>query len=1063
MSILTSAVTYYRSTFSILTLILVAGIYSYNQMPVESQPKVKIPYVKVTVVLNGVSPEDSARLLVRPLEQELRTIENIDEIIAYGAESAATVLVKFEAGAGQSDKALNDVRIAVDRAKAELPSDAEEPLVEELTADDFPSITVVLTSEAEASERVLFKTAQMLQREFQGLDGVLSADMAGHREEVVEAVVDPARMENYSITSNDLMTAILGNNLLIPAGEINSSQGRFSVKVPGLIESYTDVYNLPIKSTPQGVVTLGQVTDVRRTFKDAESFSTFNGRPAILLEVNKRTDANQIAVARLVRQKVKDVNSRIPTTVDIGFAFDLSNFSLGLVQEMRGNIITAMALVMVIVVAALGLKSGFLVGMGIPFSLLTSIIGLNYLGFSFNMMVMFGMMLALGMLIDGPIVITEFANRKMAEGMNSSDSYRIAVKRMFWPVIASTATTLAAFLPLAFWPGVSGEFMSYLPITVFWVLVASLSYALFFSPIIGSLMAVTKLDAKTLESMRHLEEDDPRTLPSVTGRYARVLDRILQFPITGVMVALFVLIAIFKIYGAFNNGVMFFTETEETVGVVVVRAQGNFSVDEKRKIVGEVEQRVLTFDEVMLTYSNSGSGGSARVKSKDEIGSVLVELKDPRTFERSTHQVFEDINKATADMPGIIVSAEVFAGGPPVGKPIQIQLESINRDKLMKITRSMRSYIESNIEGVTNVTDTTPLPGIEWEISVDRSLAAQMGVNVAEVGRAVQLVTNGVLLGEYRPDDSTEEVEIRIRYPSESRGLQVLDDLRVTTTQGAVPVSSFVRRIAKPKVDRIKRIDAIDVLEIQSDLKPGYLADNVVTEIKKWIADNPIDPEVQVVFRGANEEQANAQAFLGVAFSLALFLMFVLLVTQFNSFYQAFLILSSVVMSTAGVLMGLLITGDTFSTLMTGMGIVALAGIVVNNNIVLIDTYNYERENSPELSVIEAVIKACTQRLRPVFLTTATTIFGLLPIALGMSVDLVSRDVVIDGVVVSYFIGVGRAVVFGLFFSTILTLLVTPLMLVVPERLEHIFKTNIQPFINKYVVERAQHIMARVK
>jgi multidrug efflux pump len=1051
MSILSSAVTYYRSTFSILTLILCAGIYSYNSMPVEAQPKVKVPFVKVQVILQGVSPEDSARLLVRPLEQELRTIAGVDELRAYGAESSAVVYVKFEAGAIHSDKAVSDVRVAVDRAKAELPDDAEEPIVEELTADDFPSITVVLTSDSEEAERVMFRTAQLLQREILGIDGVLDANIAGNREEVVEAVVNPSKMENYQITSNDLITAIAGNNLLVPAGEVDASKGRFSVKVPGLIETYQDVYNLPIKFNTQGVVTLGQVADVSRTFKDADSFSTFNGHSAILLEVNKRTEANQIAVARAVRAKVEELQDRIPATIHVDFAFDLSNFSLGLVNEMRGNIITAMVLVMIIVVGALGLRSGILVGLGIPFSLLFSIIGLNFLGFSFNMMVMFGMMLALGMLIDGPIVITEFANRKMAEGLSSRESYSIAVKRMFWPVVASTATTLAAFMPLAFWPGVSGEFMSYLPITVFWVLMASLSYALFFSPVIGSLMKPTKLDAETQEYLRHLEEDDPRDLPGTTGGYARLLDRVLNRSVMWLLIAFISLFSVFKIYGTYNNGVMFFADTEETVGIVAVRAQGNFSIEERRKIVGEVEQRVLKFDEVTLTYSNSASAGSSRLKSKDEIGTILVELKDPKTFKRSTHEVFEAISDATADMSGIIVSAEVFAGGPPVGKPIQIQLESINRDKLMEAMRFMRTYLEANIEGMTNITDTTPLPGIEWEMNVDRALAAQMGVNVAEVGRAVQLVTTGVLLGEFRPDDSTEEVEIRIRYPAESRGLRVLDDLRVTTAQGAVPVSSFVERVAKPKLDKIERIDTIDVLKIQSDLKPGYLADDVVQEIQEWLDQGVIDPEVQVVFRGANEEQENAQAFLSVAFSLALFLMYVLLVTQFNSFYQGFLILSSVIMSTAGVLLGLLITGDVFSTLMTGMGIVALAGIVVNNNIVLIDTYNYERKHSPHLSVKEAIVRACTQRLRPVFLTTATTIFGLLAIALGMSVDVLNREIVVDGVVVSYFVGVARAVVFGLFFSTILTLIVTPLMLVVPERLAIYFKKYVKPLIEDLI------------
>ncbi|SDU35272.1 multidrug efflux pump [Pseudomonas pohangensis] len=1049
MKILSSAVTHYRSTLSILLLLICVGVFSYQKMPVEAQPRVKVPYVSVTVVMQGASPEDVARLLVRPLEQELRTIENVEEIRAFARESGAAVYVKFVAGATHSDKAYNDVQSAVDRAKSELPTDAEEPEVEELTADDFPAITVVLTADEGTSERLVFRTAQMLQREIEGIDGVLEAAMVGSREEVVEALINPARLEHYNITNNELITSILGNNLLVPAGVIESGQGRFSVKVPGLIETYQDVFDIPAKSTPNGVITLADVADIRSTFKDAEGFSSYNGRPAILLEVQKRTESNQIAVASAVRNAVKALEGRIPNGIAVNYAFDLSEFSLALVEEMRGNIGTAMALVMVIVVGALGFRSGLLVGLGIPFSILFSLIGIRYLGYSFNMMVMFGMILALGMLIDGSIVITEFANRKMAEGMRNKDAYSLAVKRMFWPVVSSTATTLAAFLPLMFWPGVAGDFMGYLPVTVFWVLIGSLLYALFFAPFIGSLLPADKLDDATRAYLMHLEDQDPLTLPGHTGRYARAVKWTVQRPLLFCAVALLAVFSVFKLYGAYNNGVMFFAETEETVGFVSIRAQGNFSVNELRSIVGEVEQRVLEIDGVKTAYSFSGTKGGSRLSDKDEVGSILVELENPKTLGRSTRTVFEEMRQATADMAGIIVSAEVFEGGPPVGKPIQIQLESNDQAKLIATGRALREQIENNIEGVRNVTDTTPLPGIEWEIQVDRARAAQMGVNVIELGRAVQLVTTGVLLSEYRPTNTTEEVEIRVRYPLDARGLGVLDELRINTPDGAVPVSSFVTRVAKPKVDKIERLDAIDIIKVQADMQPGFLADNAVRDIKAWLVEHPLDPGVQVVFRGANEEQEDSQAFLAVAFLLALFLMFVLLVTQFNSFYQAFLTLTAVVTATGGVLLGLLITGSTFSTILTGVGVVALAGIVVNNNIILIDTYNVLRVEQPGLTPVEAAVRTCAQRLRPIFLTTATTILGLIPIAIGVSIDIVSRQIVVDGVVTSYFRPVAEAIVSGLFFATLMTLFFTPAMLVLPERLQQIYQAHIRPHLPK--------------
>lgn len=1047
MNILSLAVSHFRSTICILALIVGVGVTSYIHMPVEAQPEVKVPYVYVGLTLDGVSPEDGARLLVRPIEQELRSLENLDEIIATARESHATIIVKFEAGSMAIDKAMTDVRNAVDRAKADLPSDAEEPIIEEISANDFPSVTVALAAEPGIQERVVYQTAKMLQAEIENLSEVLEANLAGDREEVVEALINPSRLEHYNITSDELIGAILGNNLLVPAGQIDTGAGKFSVKVPGLIETYQDVYKIPVKSTTDGVVTLGDVTDIRRTFKDSDSFTTIDNRRAILLEIEKRTGGNQIRVSEDVRRVVKDLEDRIPPGIKVTFAFDQSDFSTAMVSEMSGNIVTAMALVMVIVVAALGFRSGALVGVGIPFSLLVSLIGLDYLSYSFNMMVMFGMMLALGMLIDGSIVITEFADRKMAEGMSSRAAYQISVKRMFWPVVASTATTLAAFLPLMFWPGVAGDFMRYLPITVFFVLSASLLYALFFAPVVGSIMGKSEIEPDVQNYLRGLETMSPIEMPGHTGRYARLLASILRRPVLFCLITLITLVVIFMAYGRFNNGVQFFADTEEKYGTVAVRAMGNLSVQESRALVTEVEARVLKVHGVLSTYSSSGSSGGAREGSKDEIGTILVELYDPAEIGYSSHKVFETIREATADMPGIIVAADVLEGGPPVGRAIQIQLESNDSDKLLAATLRMRDHLMFEMEGLRDITDTSPLPGIEWEMAVDRSLAAQAGVNVVEVGRAVQLVTNGVRIGDYRPDDVDDEVEIRVRYPFDVRGIRVLDNLRVNTVNGPVPISSFVTRVAKPKVDKVERIDGIQIMKVKSDVEEGILADDKVKEVQAWLEKNPLDPQVNVVFRGANEEQAKSVAFLKVAFSLALFLMFVLLVTQFNSFYQGILILSAVIMSTAGVMLGLLVTGQVFSTVLTGVGIVALAGIVVNNNIVLIDTYNYVRKEDKDLTPTQAVIMACAQRLRPVFLTTATTVLGLLPIAMGASVDLVGRSIVVDGVVTSMFQPLASAIVSGLLFSTVLTLLVTPAMLVVPGRLRYLFKLFILPYL----------------
>ncbi|WHI50668.1 efflux RND transporter permease subunit [Microbulbifer sp. MLAF003] len=719
------------------------------------------------------------------------------------------------------------------------------------------------------------------------------------------------------------------------------------------------------------------------------------------------------------------------------FVFDQSNFARDMVSEMQGNILTAMLLVMIIVVAALGFRSGILVGLGVPFSLLFGSIVTWYLGYSFNFMVMFGMLLALGMLIDGSIVITEFADRKMAEGLSARNAYIASVSRMFWPVVASTATTLAAFLPIMLWPGVVGEFMRYLPVTVFAVLAGSLLYALFFAPVLGSLFGKSNLTASTRNHLKQLEEGEPTLLPGITGYYTRLLAFVLRRPAAAFATTIVILVAIFMAFGRYGAGVEFFTETEEQYGNVEIRAQGNLSMAEKKVLVAQVEKAVLGVPEVRVAHSTIGSGGISgnSDRAPDQIANMLVELLPAEERARRSREVFEDIRARTANFAGIKVTANVMEGGPPVGKDIVLELRGQDYEKLLAETWRLHRAMEDEFTGLRDVVNTAPLPGIQWEVQVDRAKAALYGADLTEVGRAVQLVTNGVRVAEYRPDDTDEEVDIRIRYPRSARGITALEQLKVNTARGTVPISSFVHTEAMPKVDKIERIDGITRMQIKADAQEGVLPDDKVKEIRAWLEKNPVDPSIELLFRGADEEQSESFQFLGVAFLLSLFLMFILLVTQFNSFYQSLLILSSVIMSTIGVMLGLLVTQSTFSVIMTGVGIVALAGIVVNNNIVLIDTYNFVRKSEPGLTPAQAALKASTQRLRPVFLTTATTILGLLPLALGVSVDMVGRNVVVDGVIASFWVKLASAIVYGLSFSTLLTLLVTPVMLVLPGHL----------------------------
>ena len=1035
-----------RATLSIMLLVLFAGAMARVSLPVEVNPNVTLPVVLIMVRHDGISPEDGARLLIRPVEKELKTLDGLDEINATAREGAVYILAEFDISE-DINTVVAEVREAVDRAKAEFPQETKEPIVNELSPSPEPTVVVTFSGD-NVSERELYTTAKYFQRQLEILPDVLEAEMSGHRDEVVEAVLDPYRLEQYNITADELLRSVRANNLLIPAGELDTAQGRFGIKVPALIESTEDIRNLPLRFTTDGVITLGDVAEVRRTFKDATGFSTINGRKTIAIDVRKRLKSNAIETVAAVRQVIDSAELQFSQQIEIDYIFDSSQYARSMVDELQGNILTAMSLVLILVVATLGVRSGMLVGLGIPFCLLGSMIVVSMLGFSFNFMVMFGLLLSLGMLIDGAIVVVEFANTRMAEGLSARDAYMVAVRRMAVPVIASTGTTLAAFLPLLFWPGVAGEFMSYLPITVFSVLAWSLTYALIFAPTLGVAISRRRGAVTSQSEGLRSEESAKNLFQPLLDFYLGLLKPVIARPALYSCLAVLLLLGIFFSYSKFGAGQAFFADIENRYGIVTVRALGNLSVEERRHITAKVEQELNKVEGIQQLYGFSGSNSLVleRGASRDKISSFLVELYPRKQRDRGSLEIFAEVRERTRDMPGIYVTGKEVESGPPVGKDLQIQISSIDREGMYKRTAEIRQWIEQNIDGLRDIEDTLPLAGIQWEMAVDRSQAAMLGVNVGSIGQMVQMVTNGVMIGEYRPDDADDELEIRLRYPQQDRQLAALDQLRVNTSAGPVPISNFTQRVAKPRVDAIQRMDMVETVFIMANTEDGYLTDNQTRQIAQWLETQDIDDSIRIKFRGANEEQADSAQFLSVAFSLAMSLMLIMLVMQFNSFYQALLILFSVVMSTAGVLLGLLLSQSVFSTILTGVGIVALAGIVVNNNIVLIDTYNYIRRNDSAMSAGEAVYAAAKSRFRPVMLTTVTTVVGLLPLANGFSVDFINRSWEAGGMVASWWQPLASAIVNGLLVATLLTLLLTPAMLLLPEIVSKRLRGRISEF-----------------
>ena len=1034
------AIRQHKASLLIIAFVLMAGLMARSAMTIETSPNVKVPFVIITVVHQGISPEDGARLLIKPLEQELKTLEDVVEIQATARENLAYAVVEFDINI-DIDTAVRNTREVVDRAKAEFPDNTEEPTVEEGVANSSLVVVVSFSSDT-ATERELYQLAKSFQQDFEGLSDVLSADLKGAREEVAEIHIDPARLEYFDIPVDQLLSTVYQNNLLIPAGDLDAGYGNFGVKVPGLIESVEDIRNLPVRSSPEGVITLEQVADVRRTFKDADGFGRVNGKPTLALEIIKRLEANTVDTVQEVRQMVADNQDRIPPNIKVEFVSDTSWFALNTVNELTGNIIAAMALVMVLVVASLGLRSGLLVGFGIPFSMLGAFIIVYLLGFSINFMVIFGLLLSLGMLIDGAIVVVEYANRKMQDGLPPTEAFLSAVQRMSVPIIASTLTTLAAFLPLVFWPGVTGEFMSYLPKTVFSVLVWSLIFSLIVVPVVGSIFMPNR--PKNASKQQAVEEhatsldedpDEAVEFDMLRKVYLQALDVCLNNPLKSSSIMVLLLVAIFSAYGKFGHGVEFFADSEDVLATVSIRAQGNLTVDEKLQLSKRVEEKLDQVEEIERYYVSTGGFEARSSVARDQIAAVLIEILHPSKRDLTMNEVLDEVRDLGAEIPGIIVQVNKIEGGPPIGKDVQLELMSQDRQVLHDTARRARVFFDG-VQGLRDVEDTLSLPGIEWQFIVDKPNAAMLGLNVAQVGQMIQMVTEGVYLGEYRPDDADEEVEIRLRYPSEDRSIDALRHLRVSTSNGSVPISSFVRIEPRPRVDVVQRVDGVEVISVSAYTEEGVLVADKVTEISQWLEAEGIDQLLDYRFRGASEEVDDSGAFLSVAFSLALFLMLIILVAQFNSFYQAFLIISAVVMSTAGVMLGLLITQVPFGMIMNGVGMVALAGIVVNNNIVLIDTFNRLQTAHPSWSIAKRAMRSAKLRFRPVMLTTLTTVIGLMPLANGASVDLINRNILIDGIVASFWSPMALTIVNGLAFSTFLTLLFTPTMLVVPSILK---------------------------
>ena len=1080
-----------RTVLAFIILSLVAGAIAYSTLPKEGAPDVEIPILFVSVPFSGISAEDSEKLIVKPLETQLKGLAGLKKISGTAAQGYGGVLMEFDFGWDKT-AIMAQVRDKVNTAESQFPQGADQYSINEVSFDGFPILVVTLSGAL--PERELLRVAKDLQERVEGLPSVLEVGLAGHRPEMMEVLIDPLKLEAYNVTAGELLSVVRNNNLLIAAGTLKTETGDFAFKIPSSFNSLGDIQGLPIKTNGDRVITMGDLADIRLTFVESIGTARFNGEPTVALQVVKARGSNLIDAVAQIRETVAEVQAEWPielqNRVTVGFASDQSVEVKSMVDQLESSVLTAIALVMIVILGALGIRSAFLVGFAVPTSFLLSFFLMGVLDITISNMVMFGLILAVGMLVDGSIVVVEYADKRITAGTGPMKAYGEAAKRMFWPIVSSTATTLCAFLPLLFWPGVPGQFMRVLPITLIFVLSASLLVTLVFLPVIGGitgrisrsldnvahsmrslpkavrliLMAVCVAliyfglrgllggnfiiggilfmagfigMATTSTSMRKpvvMEEHDPDKR-SLFGHFIHFLVGNPIMPFVVILVTIGFVFSVFTLYGNNNRGVEFFVDTEPEQALVYIRARGNLSLAEKDDLVLQAEALVQGIEGIESVFSSAGVGGlnnntGGGQAPRDTIGTLQLALTEwgSRLNGPTGKEIIDTVNERIANIPGAQAEVLLLEGGPSSGKPLVVRLKGQNWEDLHNATQIITDKFEADAD-IIDVDDSRPLPGIDWQVNVDVARAGRYQADVAQVGAMVQLVTQGLHIGNMRLDSVDDEVDIRVRLPQKDRLLSTLENLRIRTGSGLIPLSNFVTLEPVPTLAEINRESGRRYFDIKAGVTDGTNANAKIGEMTEWLEDeNPLPRSVAWEWAGDQQDQADSQQFLIYAFSGALMLMFILLLAQFNSFYHAALVLVAVVLSTTGVLIGMMVRDQTFSIIMTGIGIVALAGIVVNNNIVLLDTYQeYTRRMPPLL----AIVRTAEARIRPVLLTTITTMAGLTPMMFGISIDFYNGGYTIDAPAAVWWKQLSTAVVFGLGIATFLTLLVTPSLLAI--------------------------------
>jgi multidrug efflux pump len=1101
-----------RTSVLILTImIVVMGLYSYVNIPKESFPEVVIPTIYVGTPYPGNSPIDMENLITRPIEKELKSISGIKDITSTSVQDYSTIIVEFNPEEDIA-KALQDVKDAVDKAKSELPTDLDtDPNVMDIDLTELPILYINISGDYSINELKTY--AEYLEDEIEKLSEVSKCEIKGALDREIRIDADIHKMEAVEVSFKDISDAISAENVTLSGGNILANEFRRSLRVDGEFKTVDEINDVIVKDEDLRIVYVQDVATVSDSYKERSSYSRSNRLPVVTVEVVKRSGENLLITA----EKIKDIIAkakidRFPDNLNITITNDQSKFTRSMVANLENSIITGVILVTLVLMFFMGLRNALFVGIAIPLSMFMAFIMLSAIGYSANMMVLFGLILALGMLVDNGIVVVENIYRLMQQGYNPIRAAKEGVGEVAMPIISSTATTLAAFLPLAFWSGIMGQFMKYLPITLIIVLSSSLFVALVINPVLTSIFM--KIEEKKINRTKLLIVAGAFVLVSIpfyfsgyTGvanlmvlialgapfnlyilnpgvnwfqtRFIPFLEnaysRTIRIALRGINPYLFLsgtfLLLVLSImwFGASQPKVALFPESEPNYINIFIEKPIGIDIVETNSFTESIEDRLV---ELLKPYevaiesfiAQVGEGasdpnqmsGQQETPNKSMITVSFVEYEHRNGVD--TRQVMEEIRLALSQYPGVQITIDKDASGPPVGKPINIEISGENFDRLIRISEDVMKTIEDeNIPGIQELKSDLETGKPELLVNIDRDKARRFGLSTYSIATELRTALFGLEVSKFK--EGEDEYPIQLRLMDEYRyDIDALINKRVTFRDNKgnlkqIPISSVADIEYSSTYGSVKRKDLDRVISIYSNVVEGYNANEIVSEIKLLLSNYELPDGYTLKFTGEQEEQQESSAFLITALMIAVFSIFLIIVAQFNSLSSPFIIMASVLLSTIGVFIGLVTFKMDFIIIMTGIGIISLAGVVVNNAIVLIDYTNLVRNRKRvELGLkegeylsfkelAETIRIAGKTRLRPVLLTAITTVLGLIPMALGMNINYVTLFTDFDP---QFYVGGDNAnfwgpmawtVIFGLIFATFLTLVIVPVMYLLTDKL----------------------------